>query len=62
MIPQFVQTRRNQGATAFRVQQMIMGGGKTAVVGPLCCLILADGQSLQLRSVPHLFSINRGVC
>ena len=52
MILQFVQTRRNQGATAFRVQQMIMGGGKTAVVGPLCCLMLADGQSLVTQVCP----------
>lgn len=52
MILQFVQTRRNQGAEAFRVQQMIMGGGKTAVVGPLCCLMLADGQSLVTQVCP----------
>ena len=29
-----------------RVQQMIMGAGKTTVIGPLLTLLLADGQHL----------------
>jgi ABC-type glutathione transport system ATPase component len=35
-----------------RVQQMIMGAGKTTVVGPLLCLILADGDSLLMQVMP----------
>jgi hypothetical protein len=33
------------------VNQMIMGAGKTTVVGPLLALLLADGKSLVMRSV-----------
>ena len=32
--------------------QMIMGAGKTTVVGPLLCLLLADGKSLVTQCVP----------
>eukprot|EP00048_Salpingoeca_helianthica_P023358 m.23852 g.23852 ORF g.23852 m.23852 type:complete len:4219 (+) comp8583_c1_seq1:2019-14675(+) len=35
-----------------RVQQMIMGAGKTTVVGPLLTLILADSDSLILQVMP----------
>ena len=35
-----------------RVHQMIMGAGKTTVVGPLLCLFLADGSSLVTQVVP----------
>ena len=35
-----------------RVQQMIMGAGKTTVVGPLLALILADGKSLVTQVMP----------
>ncbi|KAH3756032.1 nxn protein [Pelomyxa schiedti] len=34
------------------VQQMIMGAGKTTVVGPLLCLILADGDTLVSQVMP----------
>lgn len=36
-----------------RVHQMIMGAGKTTVVGPLLCLMLADRQSLLTQVVPR---------
>ena len=52
LVLQFVRTRERDGANAFRVQQMIMGGGKTSVVGPLCCLMLADRKSLVLTVCP----------
>ena len=35
-----------------RVQQMIMGQGKTTVVGPLLALILADGETLVTQVMP----------
>ncbi|CAD2213893.1 Protein of unknown function (DUF3638), putative [Angomonas deanei] len=35
-----------------RVQQMIMGQGKTTVVGPLLALILADGEHTVLQVMP----------
>ena len=35
-----------------RVQQMIMGAGKTTVVGPLLALILANGESLVSQVMP----------
>jgi hypothetical protein len=35
-----------------RVQQMIMGAGKTTVVGPLLTLILANGQQLVTQVMP----------
>lgn len=35
-----------------KVQQMIMGAGKTTVVGPLLCLILADSESLVMQVMP----------
>ena len=34
------------------VEQMIMGAGKTTVVCPLLCLMLADGRSLVMQVVP----------
>ena len=34
------------------VKQMLMGGGKTTVVGPLLALMLADGKSLVLQTMP----------
>lgn len=34
------------------VKQMIMGAGKTTVVGPLLTLILGDGRSLVMQVVP----------
>jgi hypothetical protein len=52
LVLQFVRTREKDGANAFRVQQMIMGGGKTSVVGPLCCLMLADRKSLVVTVCP----------
>ena len=35
-----------------RVQQMIMGAGKTTVVGPLLTLMLADGKQLIMQVMP----------
>lgn len=35
-----------------RVQQMIMGAGKTTVVGPLLTLMLADGETLVTQVMP----------
>lgn len=35
-----------------RVQQMLMGAGKTTVVGPLLTLILADGKQLVTHVMP----------
>ena len=37
-----------------RVQQMIMGAGKTTVVGPLLTLLLADGQRLVTQVLLYL--------
>ena len=34
------------------VKQMLMGGGKTTVVGPLLALLLADGETLVLQTMP----------
>ena len=43
------------------VQQMIMGAGKTTVVGPLLALILGDGQRLVTQIVPQsLLEFSRG--
>ncbi|CAC9518839.1 conserved hypothetical protein [Leishmania infantum JPCM5] len=45
-----------------RVQQMIMGQGKTTVVGPLLALILADGQQLITQVMPTaLLEQTRGI-
>ena len=44
------------------VQQMLMGAGKTTVVGPLLALILADGVRLVLQVVPAaLLPMSRAV-
>ena len=43
------------------VQQMIMGAGKTTVVGPLLALILGDGKHLVTQIVPQsLLDFSRG--
>ena len=34
------------------VKQMLMGGGKTTVVGPLLALMLGDGQTLIVQTMP----------
>lgn len=34
------------------VKQMLMGGGKTTVVGPLLSLLLADGERLVVQTMP----------
>jgi hypothetical protein len=49
MVRWFVQNARD-GIS--RVQQMIMGQGKTTVVGPLLALILADGATLVTQVMP----------
>ena len=44
------------------VYQMIMGAGKTTVIGPLLALILADGQRLITQICPSaLLEMTRGV-
>ena len=35
------------------VKQMLMGGGKTTVVGPMLALILGDGEMLVLQTMPQ---------
>eukprot|EP00965_Chrysotila_dentata_P216313 6189299-Pleurochrysis_carterae.AAC.2 len=46
----------------YLAQQMLMGQGKTAVITPLLCLILADGRSLPIILLPEvLLSAGRGV-
>ena len=34
------------------VKQMLMGGGKTTVVGPLLALLLGDGETLVVQTMP----------
>ena len=34
------------------VKQMLMGGGKTTVVGPMLALLLADGETLVVQTMP----------
>lgn len=47
---------------ASRVEQMIMGAGKTTVVGPLLALMLADGKQLVMQVVPSaLLEFSRAV-
>lgn len=44
------------------VHQMIMGAGKTTVIGPLLALLLADGKQLVAQVVPNqLLEMSRGV-
>ena len=49
MVRWFIDNIKNKVS---RVQQMIMGAGKTTVVGPLLALILADGNSLVSQVMP----------
>ena len=42
--------------------QMIMGAGKTTVVGPLLCLMLADGKQLVTQACTKLFIVPCQVC
>mmetsp|Transcript_2150 Transcript_2150/g.2909 ORF Transcript_2150/g.2909 Transcript_2150/m.2909 type:complete len:4480 (+) Transcript_2150:77-13516(+) len=45
-----------------RVQQMIMGAGKTTVIGPLLTLLLADGNHLVVQVMPSaLLDMSRNV-
>ena len=45
-----------------RCHQMLMGAGKTTVVGPLLALLLGDGEHLVLQVVPRaLFEFSCGV-
>ena len=50
IVNQFIDSH-GQGQSC--VRQMIMGAGKTSVVGPLLALMLADGQSLVTLVVPY---------
>jgi len=49
MVNWFIQNVRSGQS---RVQQMIMGQGKTTVVGPLLALILSDGKTLVTQVMP----------
>ena len=47
---------------ASRIEQMIMGAGKTTVVGPFLALACADGSRLVVQIVPlNLLEMSRGV-
>ncbi|CUG89319.1 zinc finger protein, putative [Bodo saltans] len=50
MVRWFVSNVSEHGIS--RVQQMLMGQGKTTVVGPLLALILADGEQLVTQVMP----------
>jgi hypothetical protein len=57
IVRSFVANMRRGGAAAAEaqhnsVQQMIMGAGKTTVVGPLLTLMLADGEQLVMHVMP----------
>ena len=59
LIDQFIKTAATGGSM---VSQMIMGAGKTTVVGPLLALLLANGENLVVQVVPHaLLEFSRGV-
>jgi len=59
MVNEFMdKLRRNESS----VRQMIMGAGKTTVVGPLLCLLLGSGDHLVMQVVPNaLLEFSRGV-
>ena len=45
-----------------RVEQMIMGAGKTTVIGPMLALMLADGETLVTQVCPDaLLEMTRSV-
>jgi len=50
LIREFVQAVRGGQPL---VKQMLMGGGKTTVVGPMLALMLGDGQTLVLQTMPQ---------
>lgn len=60
---------RHQGHADFKlftrrsaVKQMIMGAGKTTVIAPLLCVVLADGKTLVSQIVPDaLLAMSRDV-
>jgi hypothetical protein len=49
LVREFVESAR--GGTPL-VKQMLMGGGKTTVVGPLLALMLGDGETLVVQTMP----------
>ena len=56
------QFRTAAAAQTSAVHQMIMGAGKTTVIGPLLVLLLADGKSLVTQVVPSsLVSMTRSI-
>ncbi|KNC48811.1 uncharacterized protein AMSG_00592 [Thecamonas trahens ATCC 50062] len=60
MVNDFVAASRSESHAM--VQQMIMGAGKTTVIGPLLALILADGKQLVMQVVPTaLLEMSRNV-
>lgn len=59
MVESFIERARGGVSSC---QQMIMGAGKTTVVGPLLALCLADGKSLVTQVMPTaLLEMSRGV-
>jgi hypothetical protein len=52
IVRSFVENMRRGGGAHNSVQQMIMGAGKTTVVGPLLTLMLADGKQLVMHVMP----------
>eukprot|EP01059_Diplonema_ambulator_P011882 TRINITY_DN2195_c0_g1_i1.p1 TRINITY_DN2195_c0_g1~~TRINITY_DN2195_c0_g1_i1.p1 ORF type:complete len:3611 (+),score=1490.67 TRINITY_DN2195_c0_g1_i1:684-11516(+) len=60
MVNDFMNSLRKPGGSL--VKQMIMGAGKTTVVGPLVALMAADGETLIMQVVPAaLLDFSRGV-
>lgn len=54
--------KTNQLSIKSMVHQMIMGGGKTAVVSPLLAMMIADGHTFVMEVVPaQLIAMNRNV-
>ena len=52
-IPRMMGGSNSHGSGSMRREgQMLMGGGKTTVVGPLLALMLADGESLVVQTMP----------
>eukprot|EP00946_MAST-07B_sp_MAST-7B-sp1_P004019 g4019.t1 len=68
LVNTFIQRAKHGGKNAHgedinsMVHQMIMGAGKTTIIGPLLALMLADGKSLVTQVVPNaLLTMSRNV-
>lgn len=53
LVREMYKTATSKGGKTSQVSQMIMGAGKTTVIGPLLALMLADGESLVMQVVPQ---------